>query len=865
MIGFGQAFGLSGVGWEVVDGIEGFFPIKSTSLGVGEIDTLIGSPDAVNSFILSSFITGANPTAQTFYIGNGDEDYALIQNLDINDEGVVLAGNPQDYKFQTLNGNFRISTQEGDLVAIVEGVSNLQVTGTFAEFGIFSLGLLDPSTYKPYFNNRFYLQTYPDVKQAIKKGEFTSGFDQYLQVGQFKGRNVIFNGTGKSDAVTAFGESTYIFGLTVTKADFAQSGFRTRGKGVGQIDILNGNTGSDRFVLGNNQVFYANSQPFYVGKGDADYAQINNFDLKKDWILLAGESEDYIYTPVDGNLKISTQTGDLVALVEGVAELKPYTGYNPVGGTYLLSLENEFFSTYIEPSFFEPIYSVQNPDVIPLVESGQYSSYYDHFLKAGQFEEREDTFFVGTEENDTLYSIGYESVLVGVPVSQAQYQGGLDVVPTNTGTGQIDTFISGAQAETIFVLGNSTVLNETAQSFYIGEGDADYALIKNFHSGDRIFLGSDPLEFTLETVDSNLEISKNGDLVAIVENLATNLVIQGEELVASPLDSYVQGTAGNDTLYATNEQTNIIGVPLSDENLRLVALSTGVGEVDILYDNEEGSATFYLGFATADSSNTLVPFYIGQGDEDYALIKNFNPTVDHSVQIAGQFDDYSIEEVDGNTRISKDGDLIAIAENVILVPDFEEGGFTNLYSSDDEYFVENTQPFFNESIYLAENPDAADAIAADEFTSGYQHFMRVGLLEGRYAYYNGTSGNEDDIYAMGNSYVLGVPVTGFDAATETFTTGTTGMGEVDTLTGTVSANKFVLGSNGQTFYLGNGDTDYAEINNFDALKDEILLAGSYNDYTFSAVGNNLNITKNSDLVAIVNGITEISPDALSFS
>jgi hypothetical protein len=90
--------------------------------------------------------------------------------------------------------------------------------------------------------------------------------------------------------------------------------------------------------------------------------------------------------------------------------------------------------------------------------------------------------------------------------------------------------------------------------------------------------------------------------------------------------------------------------------------------------------------------------------------------------------------------------------------------------------------------------------------------MRVGLLEGRYAYYNGTSGDDEGIYAMGNSYVLGVPVTGFDAATEQFTTETTGTGEVDGLTGTVGVNKFVLGSHGQSFYLGEGGDDYATVN-----------------------------------------------------
>ena len=135
--------------------------------------------------------------------------------------------------------------------------------------------------------------------------------------------------------------------------------------------------------------------------------------------------------------------------------------------------------------------------------------------------------------------------------------------------------------------------------------------------------------------------------------------------------------------------------------------------------------------------------------------------------------------------------------------------------------------------------------------------MNVGLLEGRDAYYNGTSGNEADIYAMGNSYVLGVPITGFDAATEQFTTATMGMGEVDSLTGTVGVNKFVLGGNDASFYLGNGSEDSATINSFDVLKDELILGGSYKDYAYTVVEENLQISLGDDLVATVNGVTEL--------
>ncbi len=881
--GLGDDIGLFGVEVTTIERQalvpHGIIGIETADTGVGTVDVLIGQGGGGETvYNLGKTGLSSAPNPAPFYVGEGDKDYALIKNFDplAEEQFISLVGTPSDYTIAQQDGNTRISYHD-DLIAIVEGTFNVGVLPFFSRDGRFFLASLDAEGFAEStefnFYEDLYLQSNPDVVTAIAAGEYTSAFDHYAKTGRYEGREgVIFNGAGifgGNDIVTDLGGNSeaILIGVPITniEVDDEEFAFDTANNGEGQKDTLIGTETKELFVLGKN-VSLDNPTPisFYVGNGDSDYAAVWSFDETKDRIFLAGASSDYTYESVDGNLQIA-KDGDLVAIVDGITELKPYTGSNPEGGTYLLSLENEFFSTYVEPYFYEPIYPVQNPDVVELVSSGQYTSYYDHFLKAGQFELREDTFFVGTEANNILYSLGYESVLVGVPVSQAQYQGGLDVVPLSTGAGSIDTLFGGNTFETIFVLGNSTVLNDTAQSFYVGQGDADYALIKSFGLSDRIFLGSDASLFTQTVVDGNLHISQDNDLIAIVEG-KTKLSVDGEELVTPDIEFYTIATAGNDIIYP-GSKLNIIGVPLTETaDGTVLALTIGVGEFDTLYDKEpaDSNSNFYLGLATVDSPDTPQSFYIGQGNADYALIKNFDPIVDHAVVIAGNVDDYEIEIIEGNTHISQDGDLVAIVENVTLLPDIDDGDFTFLYSADDEYYIENSQPFFNESIYLQENPDAADAIAANQFTSGYQHFMRVGLLEGRYAYYNGTSGNDEEIYAMGNSYVLGVAITGFEAATESFTTATTGMGEVDGLTGTVGINEFVLGSKSQSFYIGQGDADYAQINSFDPIKDKILLAGSSSDYSFNAVGENLNISKGGDLVAIVNGITEIAPDALSF-
>jgi hypothetical protein len=308
------------------------------------------------------------------------------------------------------------------------------------------------------------------------------------------------------------------------------------------MDILTGKTGSDTFSLGK-----AGSSPeiFYANSGNTDFLTIKNFDPLQDRIQLAGSSTipregigdgSIVYTDagnytqtIDGDdLKISSSTGDLIAVIKGVASMniRPFTGSTPAGETYLVSLQNEFFDKFIKPSFFEPAYLAlnTNSDVAGLIASGQYSSAYDHYLRAGQFEaRREDTFFQGTTSNDMLQGIGDESILLGVTYDAAVYSGGADVKATSFGVGEVDTFI-GSAGENIIVLGSATRLNAEAKTFYIGNGDADYGLIKGFDvNKDVIQLAGNPTDFTFEDKDGNSRISKDGDLVAIVEGV-TNLV-----------------------------------------------------------------------------------------------------------------------------------------------------------------------------------------------------------------------------------------------------------------------------------------------------------------------------------------------------
>lgn len=137
--GTGKHNHLIGIKFEVVSrpGIK--IPLRPQSIGSGESDILIGTKEGTNEFVLGSFITELSPKAEVFYVGKGDADRALIQNFTKSRDSIMLAGDPKQYKFESAQGNLRISTKKGDLVAIVEGVDKLTPGKISKEMGIFIL------------------------------------------------------------------------------------------------------------------------------------------------------------------------------------------------------------------------------------------------------------------------------------------------------------------------------------------------------------------------------------------------------------------------------------------------------------------------------------------------------------------------------------------------------------------------------------------------------------------------------------------------------------------------------------------------------------------------------------------------------
>ncbi|NEP42284.1 MAG: hypothetical protein F6K35_24940, partial [Okeania sp. SIO2H7] len=170
------------------------------------------------------------------------------------------------------------------------------------------------------FNEEIYRQSYPGIDVAINRGEFSSGLEHYIQFGQFEIERIgFFTDNDSNDIINAFGNNTRIVGVSVIGYDLINDRVIPSDLGTGEIDILVGSSGIegvDQFILGSSQ-----GSPFYLGFGDSDFALIQNFDTPLDQIKLSGTLNDYSFEIVNDSVNISTLSGDLIAIIEGVSSL----------------------------------------------------------------------------------------------------------------------------------------------------------------------------------------------------------------------------------------------------------------------------------------------------------------------------------------------------------------------------------------------------------------------------------------------------------------------------------------------------------------------------------------------------------------
>ncbi|MEM9947094.1 MAG: lectin-like protein, partial [Cyanobacteria bacterium P01_D01_bin.36] len=108
-----------GGGADVLDGSD------AIANGINEQDILGGGLGA-DTFVLGT-------TAQSYYIGGGDNDYARILDFNARNDVIQLHGSANNYDQWQQDNALRLYTN-GDLVAVLEGVNSLDLNSTSVSF-----------------------------------------------------------------------------------------------------------------------------------------------------------------------------------------------------------------------------------------------------------------------------------------------------------------------------------------------------------------------------------------------------------------------------------------------------------------------------------------------------------------------------------------------------------------------------------------------------------------------------------------------------------------------------------------------------------------------------------------------------------
>jgi hypothetical protein len=424
------------------------------------------------------------------------------------------------------------------------------------------------------FNEGMYRAFYNDLDALIPE-TFATGLEHFRQVGQFLGsakKEAFYTGDSGNNIITGSGADIDIIGVAISSRFTEDSGpngpalFTPLSYGVGERDTMVGRPDSfveDGFFLsavdglysrtnGTSAMIFGESSRLYVGQGNRDYARIINFTPEFDYVSLSGslsgqvtgttqtavnetglpnipfggygvKEYEYVYSkdkkaPGGYSLKIYTQAeNDLVGIVEGIHDLQPRN--------FLADVTFRLSGRIPARGFNDAVYELYN-DV---------SGGLEHYVKTGQFDNDLFGVFSGapigsaqsngspiTSGNDTLIAYGRRSLMSGVALSVNANGTSVDVDPI-TGIGERDVLVGNDRGQNDFLLGFGSETTDLTP-FYVGNGDADYALIQNYEKRDRVLLAGSFDDYTIGTradsfgVGGGLTISKDGDLIGIVED-----------------------------------------------------------------------------------------------------------------------------------------------------------------------------------------------------------------------------------------------------------------------------------------------------------------------------------------------------------
>lgn len=194
----------------VLNGVETEDLTGSAVDGAGDLnndgvsDLIVGAPGSLfsdapgKSYVVFGSNNFGSSTSLVF-----DEVYYLSQNPDVANLvasgqfqsglqhfAIFGVGEERDFRVLSFNDSYYLTQNPGvaSLVASGELPSGLDHFIRFGQFEGRSPGASEQSSIPLRFDENYYLNQNPDVRDAVEAGLFSSGFEHYIQVGQFQGR-----------------------------------------------------------------------------------------------------------------------------------------------------------------------------------------------------------------------------------------------------------------------------------------------------------------------------------------------------------------------------------------------------------------------------------------------------------------------------------------------------------------------------------------------------------------------------------------------------------------------------------------------------------------------------------------------------
>ncbi|MGD1863210.1 MAG: NF038122 family metalloprotease [Phormidesmis sp.] len=231
------------------------------------------------------------------------------------------------------------------------------------------------------------------------------------------------------------------------------------------------------------------------------------------------------------------------------------------------------------------------------------------------------------------------------------------------------------------VSSDNFVIRTVATGIELTEGSDALQILNSKDGGDKGYIDYIKLIKVEAPVDLTVEINANqGNGSDILRGGIGNDTLYGGEgndilygedefdnglIKASESSDVIFGGDGNDTIYGNSGNDTIEG-GLGNDVLKggigddwldgSDAIAHGTFEYDIL-GGGLGADTFVLGNATQS-------YYIGDNNNDYALIKDFDSETD-IIQLHGIADNYQQQQDGNNLLLSNGQELIAIFENTV--------------------------------------------------------------------------------------------------------------------------------------------------------------------------------------------------------